>query len=118
MKYMCLVYSDESAFAKFSEAEQQAGFEEYFVFTDSIRKSGNYVAGDALAPTHTATQVRVKNGKAQTTDGPYAETREQLGGYYVISAKDLDEAVAIAARIPASRYGCVEVRPILEMPNN
>jgi hypothetical protein len=118
MKYMCLIYSDESAFAKFSEAEQQAGFAEYFAFTDSIKQSGNYVAGDALAPTHTATKVRVQNGKTQTMDGPYAETREQLGGYYVIRARDLDEAVAIAARIPASRYGCVEVRPILELPNN
>ena len=115
MKYMCLIYSDESAFAKFSKAEQEAGYAEYFAFTDSIRKSGNYVAGDALAPTHTATAVRVQNGKTKTTDGPFAETREQLGGYYVIQAKDLDEAVAIAARIPGARYGTVEVRPVLDM---
>ena len=115
MKYMCLIYDNESAFAQMSEAERGTVYGAYRVFTEEIQKAGQLVAGDELAPTHTATTVRVRNGKPQTTDGPFAETREQLGGYYVIQAKDLDEAVAIAARIPSARSGAIEVRPILEM---
>ncbi len=91
-------------------------YREYTDFTESIRKSGHYVAGDGLEPTTTATTVRVRNGKPVSTDGPFAETREQLGGYYVIKAKDLDEASAIAARIPGATMGSIEVRPIMEMP--
>jgi hypothetical protein len=82
-------------------------------FTESIGKSGNLVAGDALQPTTTATTVRVRNGETLVTDGPFAETKEQLGGYYVIDAKDADEALAIAARIPGAQHGSIEVRPVV-----
>jgi hypothetical protein len=115
MKYMLLIYERESDWAALSEQEQGRIFQEYGVFTKSIRESGNYVAGDALQPTSTATTVRVRDGKKMTTDGPFAETREQLGGYYLIEAKDLDEALAIAARIPSARAGSIEVRPVLTM---
>jgi hypothetical protein len=87
---------------------------QYRAFTESIKKSGNYLAGDGLEPTTTATTVRLRNGKAMTTDGPFAETREQLGGYYVIQAKDLDEASDIASRVPGAAVGSIEVRPIMD----
>jgi hypothetical protein len=85
-------------------------------FTNSIHKSGHYLGGEALQPIATATTVRVKDGKTLTTDGPFAETREQLGGFYMVEAKDLDEAIALAARIPVVERGCVEVRPIMPTP--
>jgi hypothetical protein len=116
MRYICLIYEQESQWAKMSEAEKGVIYRDYYEFTDEIKASGHYVAGDPLEPTHTATTVRVRNGKAQTTDGPFAETREQLGGYYLIDAKDLDEAVAIAARIPGARFGSIEVRPVMVVP--
>jgi len=94
-------------------AERQKMMADYGAFTQSIIKSGNFKAGDALQPTSTATTVRVRDGKTLTTDGPFAETREQLGGYYLVEAKDLDEALAIAARIPGARVGSIEVRPIM-----
>ena len=90
---------------------------EYFQFTDDIRKSGHYVGGEALQPTQTATTVRVRNGKVSTTDGPFAETKEQLGGYYLIDAKDLNDAIQIASRIPGAKLGSVEVRPIMSFDN-
>jgi hypothetical protein len=89
--------------------------EEYRTFTQSIIQGGHFKAGDALTRTSTATTVRVRNGKTMTTDGPFAETREQLGGYYLIEAKDLDQATAIAARVPSAKYGSVEVRPVRVM---
>jgi hypothetical protein len=116
MRYICLIYEQESLWAKMSQAEKETVFADYYRFQDDINKSGHYVAGDPLEPTHTATTVRVRNGKTQTTDGPFAETREQLGGYYLIEAKDLDEAVAIAARIPGARLGSIEVRPVMVVP--
>ena len=85
-------------------------------YTSRIRKNGNYIAGEALQPVSTATTVRVKNGKTLTTDGPFAETREQLGGFYLVEAKDLDEAIDLAARIPSARVGTIEVRPIMPTP--
>jgi hypothetical protein len=91
-------------------------FGEYMQFTADIKKSGNYIAGEALQPVSTATTVRVRDGKTTTTDGPFAETREQLGGFYMIEAKDLDEATAIAARIPSAKIGSIEVRPIMKTP--
>jgi hypothetical protein len=115
MRYMLLIYDREVDWAKLSQQDQGQIFQEYGVFTDGIRKSGHYVAGDPLQPTSTATTVRVRNGKTVTTDGPFAETREQLGGYYIIQAKDLDEASGIASRVPTSRTGSIEVRPIMEM---
>ena len=87
---------------------------EYFGFTEGIKKSGHYLGGNALQPVQTATTVRVRNGKVSTTDGPFAETQEQLGGYYLIEAKDLNDAIQVAAKIPSSRIGSIEVRPIME----
>ena len=114
MKYLCLIYDEEKTLASMSEAEMNALMGEFFSFTDSIRKSGHYLGGEALQPTHTATTVRVRDGKTMTTDGPFAETKEQLGGYYLINAKDLNEAIQIASRIPSARLGTIEVRPIQE----
>jgi hypothetical protein len=117
MRYICLIYDDESQFAKMSEAEGARIMQEYFKFTDDIVKSGHHRAGDPLQPSTTATTIRTKGGKAVTTDGPFVETKEQLGGYYIIEAANLDEALKIARRIPSSPQGTsVEVRPIMEVP--
>jgi hypothetical protein len=108
MQYLLMIYSNE----KEPPADPVAQTDAYRVFTQSIVQSGAFKAGDRLQPSTTATTVRVRDGKTMVTDGPYAETREQLGGYYLIDAKDLDEANAIAARIPGARTGVIEVRPI------
>ncbi|MBI4382393.1 MAG: YciI family protein [candidate division NC10 bacterium] len=115
MKYLCLIYEDETLWQKIPKAEAEKVFGEYFAFQDSIKKSGHYVGGNPLQPTHTATTVRVRNGKVSTTDGPFAETKEQLGGYYLIDAKDLNDALQVASRIPSARLGSIEVRPIMEV---
>ena len=112
MKYLCLIYDEESAAARMTREQGEALMGEYFAFTDAIKKSGQYVGGNALKPTPTASTVRVRQGKVSTTDGPFAETKEQLGGYYLIEAKDLNDAIQVAAKIPAARTGSVEVRPI------
>ena len=114
MKYLCLIYDEEAKMANMSEADANAFMGEYFAFTEGIKKSGHYVGGEALKPTQTATTVRVRNGKLSTTDGPFAETKEQLGGYYLINAKDLNDAIQVASRIPSAKLGSVEVRPIME----
>ena len=114
MKYLCLIYDDEKKTAALPKAEQDAMFGEYMTFTEGVKKSGHYIGGEALLPVSSATTVRSRNGKLSTTDGPFAETKEQLGGYYLINAKDLNEAIQVAAKIPSVRYGSVEVRPILE----
>lgn len=114
MKYLCLIYEDQKTWDKMSKADQEKGLGEYFAFSDSIKQSGHYVGSNALQPTHTATVVRVRNGKLSTTDGPFVETKEQLGGYYLIEAKDLNEAIQVASRIPGAWHGSVEVRPIME----
>jgi len=116
MKYLLLIYEKEADWAAIPEAEMGKIFQEYMDYSKRIRKSGNYIGGEALQPVSTATTVRVKNGKTLTTDGPFAETREQLGGYMIIDVKDLDEAIALAAGIPASRTGSIEVRPIMPTP--
>ena len=116
MKYLLLIYENEASFAGLSEAEQGKVFQEYMDYTARIRKSGHYVSGEALQPVATATTVRSKDGKTLTTDGPFAETREQLGGFYMVEAKDLDEAIKLAAGIHASRTGSIEVRPIMPTP--
>jgi hypothetical protein len=113
MKYLCLIYEDYTQAAGMSKAEGDKMMAAYNDFTESIRKSGNFLGGDGLQPTNTATTVRVRNGKVGTTDGPFAETKEQLGGYYLIEAKDLNDAIQVAARIPAARNGSIEIRPIL-----
>jgi hypothetical protein len=112
MQYLLMIYQNEAEYGKIDAATGKKMMEEYGAFTQSIVQSGNFKAGDRLQDTHTATTVRVRDGKTLTTDGPFAETREQLGGYYLIEAKDLDAALAIAARIPGARFGSIEVRPI------
>jgi hypothetical protein len=115
MEYMLLIYQNEKERAELPEFQNGKMFAEYRAFTESIVKSGNFKAGAPLQPTGSATTVRARGGKVATTDGPFAETREQLGGYYLIEAKDLDEACAIAARVPSARIGSIEVRPVLSM---
>jgi hypothetical protein len=112
MQYMLLIYDNEAEMAANRKGATDVMMTEYREFTDSILKSGNMKAGDALQPTSTATCVRIRNGKTLTTDGPFAETKEQLGGYYLIEAKDLDEATKIAARVPSAKSGTIEVRPV------
>jgi hypothetical protein len=112
MKYLCLIYDNEASWASMSKEQADAMMGEYFAFTESIRTSGQYLAGEALKPVSTATTVRVRNGKLSTTDGPFAETKEQLGGFYMVDAKDLNEAIQIASRIPSARTGSIEVRPV------
>lgn len=114
MKYLCLIYDNEQEWQKFPKDVQQKYMGEYREFTESIQKTGQYIGGNQLAPTHTGTVVRTRNGKLSTTDGPYAETKEQLGGYYLIDAKDLNDAIKVASRIPSARFGAIEVRPIME----
>ena len=114
MRYLCLIYDDESKWSTMSKEQGEALMGEYFAFTDAIKTSGHHVAGEALQPTATATTVRVRQGKISTTDGPFAETKEQLGGYYLINAKDLNDAIQIAAKIPSAKIGSIEVRPIQE----
>lgn len=114
MKYLCMIHEDYAGWNSLTPEQQQAGMAEYFAFTDDIRKGGQYLGGEALQDPSTATVVRVRNGKISTTDGPFAETKEQLGGYYLINAKDLNEAIQVASRIPSARWGAVEVRPIQE----
>jgi hypothetical protein len=115
MQYLLLIYRNEAEMMAMSDAAKTAMTAEYGVFTQGIIQSGHYKGGERLHPVAAATTVRVRNGKTLTTDGPFAETREQLGGYYMIEAKDLDEASAIAARIPGARDGTIEVRPIWAM---
>jgi hypothetical protein len=116
MQYLLLIYEDEKVWNTLSEAERGKIYGEYMTLTNDIKKSGHWIGGNPLQPVHTATTVRVRDGKLSTTDGPFAETREQLGGYYLVEAKDLDEATRIAARIPAARLGSIEVRPVMPIP--
>jgi len=115
MKYMLLIHDDEQAWGKMSQEEQQRIYGEYGQFGAQIKSTGQYLAGAQLQPTSTATSVRVRDGKRLVTDGPFAETREQLGGYYLVEARNLDEAIDIAAKIPSARIGTIEVRPVVEM---
>lgn len=115
MKYLCLICA-EQVMEDFSEAFAEQHFQEYAEFTDNLRNSGHFIGGNRLKPVETATTVRVRNGKVQVTDGPFAETKEQLGGYYLIEAADLNDAIHIAADIPGARYGSVEIRPIADDP--
>ena len=111
MQYLCLIYDDENVWQGMSPDESKKYMGEYMTFTQGIRDSGHFRAGDALQPTRTATTVRVRDGKTLTTDGPFAETHEQLGGYFLLECKDLDEALGWAAKIPTAKYGSIEVRP-------
>ena len=115
MQYIILIYGDEKRFAQLVDnpQAQQALYAEYTRYSQEMRAAGVLRGGAELRPTHTATTVRVRNGKPVTTDGPFAETKEQLGGYYLVEASSRDQAVAIAAKIPGARFGSVEVRPIM-----
>jgi hypothetical protein len=115
MRYMLLIYTRETDWTSLPKDEQRKIAAEYGAYTESIKASGHYRSGDGLEPTARARTVRARNGRPVSTDGPFAETREQLGGYYVIEAKDLDEACALAARVPGASHGAVEVRPVMEM---
>jgi hypothetical protein len=113
MKYLCLICA-ETVMEQMTEAVAEKHFEEYTEFTEAIRESGHYLGCNRLQPPSAAITVRVRNGKVSTTDGPYTETKEQLGGYYLIEARDLNEAIQVASRIPGAKIGCVEVRPVAE----
>jgi hypothetical protein len=113
MQYLLLIYRNDAEYGKMSSADRKQMSAEYGVFTQAIVQSGHFKAGDGLQPTTTATTVRVRDGKMLTTDGPFAETREQLGGYYLVEAKDLDTALGLAARIPGAKTGSIEVRPVM-----
>ena len=113
MKYLCLICA-ETVMEQMTEVDAERHYEEYSEFTEAIRESGYFRGGNRLQPPDAAITVRVRKGKVTTTDGPFVETKEQLGGYYVIEAKDLNEAIQVASRIPGARIGCVEVRPIAE----
>lgn len=116
MQYLLAIYEDESISSKRTPEEWGPFMAKYNAFTQSIIKSGHFKAGDGLQNTQSATSVRVRDGKSELTDGPFAETREALGGYYLIEAADLDEATAIAARIPTAETGTIEVRPVMANP--
>lgn len=115
MRYICLIYTNETQDATASEAEQQAVMGAYYGFTNAVNKAGVNKGGDALMPTSMATTVRVREGKTLTTDGPFAETKEQLGGFYVLECANLDEAIEWAAKIPGAALGSIEVRPVMEL---
>ena len=114
MRYMMLIYSDETGMDNVTEAEMAEVMAAYNAFGDEVHEKGVFVSGDALQPTRTATTVRVRDGKTMTTDGPFAETKEALGGFYILNCQNLDEALAYAAKIPGASVGSIEVRPIME----
>jgi hypothetical protein len=115
MQYLLLIYEQEADFETMSQQEQMVIYQEYRKLVDELKENKIYLGGNPLKPTTLAATVRLRKGKKTVTDGPFAETKEQLGGYFLVDVKDLDEAIAIAARIPAAREGSIEVRPILPM---
>ena len=115
MKYLCLIYDDEKKLGAMPKSESDNFMGEYFTFTEGIKQSGHFLGGEALQPVQSATTVRIRNGKVSTTDGPFAETKEQLGGFFLIDARDLNEAIQVASRIPSARLGSIEVRPVWEL---
>ena len=114
MQYLCLIYEDEKVWQSMPKSETEKIINEFSAYTDSVKKSGHFMGGSGLEPTHAATTVRVRNGRVSTTDGPFAETKEQLGGYYLLQARDLNEAIQLASKIPGARFGAVEVRPVVQ----
>jgi hypothetical protein len=116
MQYLLLIYDDESTWAAMPESERTHWYGQYMAFTNELRESGAFVAADQLESTSTAKTVAVRDGETITTDGPFAETKEQLGGYYLIEAATEDEAIAWAAKIPSAQFGRVEVRPLVQVP--
>jgi hypothetical protein len=116
MKYILLIYDNEKKFKTASKVELDGMMAEYRAFGDSITKSGNWKAGHQLQPTEAATSLRFRDGKLNTIDGPFAETKEQLGGFYLVECRDIDEAIDVAARIPGATHGSIEIRPIWDVP--
>lgn len=116
MQFMLLIYGDELGWSRRSEEERQEAMQEYFAYTEALKQAGKYVAGDALQPVDTARTVQVRDGETLTTDGPFAETKEQLGGYYLVDVDSEEEALEWAARIPGARHGKIEVRPLVVFP--
>jgi hypothetical protein len=114
VKYLLLIYGNESQWEALSESEKQKLYQDFGDLRQDLRNNGNYIGGHRLQPIATATTVRVRESGPLLTDGPFAETKEQLGGYFLVEAKDIDEAIAIAARIPSAKLGSVEVRPVFE----
>ncbi|MDR3633603.1 MAG: YciI family protein [Isosphaeraceae bacterium] len=112
MRYLCLVYYDEKTLDALSESEYDALAAEALAYDEELRKSGHFIESNALQSVHTATTIRLRSGKASTTDGPFAETKEQLGGFILIEAGNLNEAIRLASKIPPARLGCIELRPI------
>ncbi len=115
MRYVLFIYTDEAIEARRTPAENEAVMGEYYAFTKEVQQRQVYVGGEPLQPTTTATTVRVRDGKIMPTDGPYVETKEQLGGFYILNCKDLDEVIELAAKIPGAKEGAIEIRPIMEM---
>ena len=115
MKYLLLIHEDETRYDRITEEENAAFMGEFGQFSQAVKESGAFVTAHRLRPTTTATTVRVQDGKTLTTDGPFAETKEQLGGFYLVEAANLDEAIAWAEKIPSARYGSIEIRPIWDM---
>ena len=113
MQYMLLIYDDETQWGRMSEEERGGVMREYFEYTSQLRESGAYANGGQLQPTQTATTVRLRDGEQVVTDGPFAETKEQLGGFYIVEAETIDEAIEWAGKIPSARYGSIEVRPLV-----
>jgi hypothetical protein len=116
MQYMLLIYDDESVWRSMSEEDRNNVMGEYFAYTEALRNAGKHVAGDALQPATTAKSVRVRDGERATTDGPFTETKEQLGGYYLVDVDSEEEALDWAAKIPSARFGTIEVRPVVVFP--
>jgi hypothetical protein len=116
VQYMLLIFDDERVWGELSDEERGKLYAQYGTFTNELRESGALVSADQLQPSTTATLVQVRDGETLTTDGPYAETKEQLGGYYLIEAESLDEAIEWAAKIPSARGGTIEVRPVVQLP--
>lgn len=114
MRYLLLIYGNEAEAANATPEQQEAEFNAYNTFAEMAQQRGALIAGEALQPTSSATTIRIQNNKVVSTDGPFAETKEQLGGYYLIKAENLDEATDIARQIPGAQYGAIEIRPIME----
>lgn len=113
MHYLLLIHDNEKQWETLSEAQMGAVMQEFGAYSEALKQGGHYVLGHQLQPTSTATSLRTRNGKLETIDGPFAETKEQLGGFYLIEAKDLDQALALAAKCPGAKYGTLEVRPVV-----
>jgi hypothetical protein len=117
MRYLLMIYNNEQEYDAMSEAEREADFNNHYAYSEELAASGKMRGGAPLLPTTTATSVRVSNGKTLTTHGPFAETKEQLSGFYMVECDNLDEAILWASKIPTAKYGTIEIRPVMEIPS-